>query len=105
MPISSKEPDNAAIPSPAPVETAQAGPGSASPVVSDVRSAASSSGSTQQPLAPSRRERIGSAARRTDQALSRTADRLRGIRNQLGGMPSDAAPHTPPPRMPIDHHE
>jgi hypothetical protein len=63
------------------------------------------SSAPQPPTPPSRRERLGSAARRTDQTLSRAAGHLRSIRNQLGGTPSDAAPHTPPPRMPIDHHE
>lgn len=85
----------------------QAGPGSNPGVVSDVRSVASSPASAQPPQSPAagRRERIGSAARRADRALSQAAGRLRGLRNQLGGLPSDAAPHTPPPRMPIDHHD
>jgi len=51
------------------------------------------------------RENPPSRARNADQALSGAANRLRGIRNQLGGLPSDAAPHATPPRMPIDHHE
>jgi type IV secretion system protein TrbL len=85
---------------------AQSGSGPTSGVVSDVQSVTTGSSGVGQQLPPaSRRERIGSAARRTDQALSRAAGRLRNIRNQLGGLPSDAAPHTPPPRMPIDHHE
>lgn len=81
--------------------------GAAPGVVSDVRSVAStpSASQLQQPPTGSRRERIGSAARRTDQVLSRAAGRLRGVRSQLGGLPSDAAPHTPPPRMPVEHHD
>jgi hypothetical protein len=81
--------------------------GTGSGVISDVRSVASSprSAQAQQPPSASHRERIGSAVRRTDQVLSRAAGRLRGVRNQFGGLPSDAAPHTSPPRMPIDHHE
>jgi hypothetical protein len=85
-------------------QTAPVGVGSAPGAVSEVRSVGVSS-APQQPPTPSRRERLGSAARRTDQALSRAAGHLRSIRNQLGRMPSDAAPHAPPPRMPIDHNE
>jgi hypothetical protein len=85
-------------------ESGQNSPGSTSGVVSDVRSVGSGSASPQPP-AGSRRERIGSAARRTDRVLSRAAGRLRGVRNQFGLLPSDAAPHTPPPRMPIEHHD
>lgn len=73
---------------------------------SDVNSVHSNGGSEQQPPAVNGRgERIGSAARKADHALSGAANRLRVLRNQLGGLPSDAAPHTPPPRMPIDHHD
>jgi type IV secretion system protein TrbL len=72
----------------------------------DVNAVHSNGSNDQQPPAPNgRRERIGSAARKADQALSGAANRLRGLRYQLGGLPSDAAPHTPPPRMPIDHHD
>jgi hypothetical protein len=85
-------------------ESGQNSPGSTSGVVSDVRSVESGSASSQ-PHVGSRRERIGSAARRTDQVLSRAAGRLRGVRNQFGVLPSDAAPHTPPPRMPIEHND
>lgn len=89
-----------------PGESVQSGTGSSPGVVSDVRSVGSTSASSplQQPPG-SRRERIGSAARRTDAVLSRAAGRLRGLRNQFGGLPSDAAPHTPPPRMPVEHHD
>jgi type IV secretion system protein TrbL len=85
-------------------ESGQNSPGSTSGVVSDVRSVRTGSASPQRP-AGSRRERIGSAARRTDRVLSRAAGRLRGVGNQFGVLPSDAAPHTPPPRMPIEHHD
>jgi type IV secretion system protein TrbL len=50
-------------------------------------------------------ERLAFGARRTQRTFSSAADRLRGVRRQWGGLPSDAAPHTPPPRMPIDHSE
>lgn len=93
---------NGAVPTPA--EPAQVGVGSTAGVVSEVRSVGNSSVPTQQPPA-NRRERLGAAARRTDQAFSRAVGRLKGIRKQLGGLPSDAAPHTSPPRMPIDHHD
>jgi type IV secretion system protein TrbL len=88
-----------------PGESVQSGTGSAPGVVSDVRSVGSTPAPSQQPPPGSRRERIGSAARRTDAVLSRAARRLRGVRNQFGGLPSDAAPHTPPPRMPVEHHD
>ena len=51
------------------------------------------------------RQSLTSGARRTQRTFSNAADRLRGVRRQWGGLPSDAAPHTPPPRMPIDHGE
>jgi type IV secretion system protein TrbL len=71
-----------------------------------VRSVHSNGRADQQPPASKGlRERIASTARNADQAFSGAANRLRGLRNQLGGLPSDAAPHTPPPRMPIDHHD
>jgi hypothetical protein len=92
-------------PAPATAEPAQGTVGSPPGVASDIRSVGSASTRAQQPPQTSRRERLASAARRTDQVFSRAAGRLRGIRNQLGGLPSDAAPHTPPPRMPVDHHE
>jgi type IV secretion system protein TrbL len=79
------------------------GTGSTPGAVADVRSVGSGSATSQPP--GSRRERVGSAARRADHVLSRVSGRLRGVRNQLGGLPSDAAPHTPPPRMPIEHHD
>ncbi|MBV8907072.1 MAG: P-type conjugative transfer protein TrbL, partial [Acidobacteriia bacterium] len=50
-------------------------------------------------------ERFASGARRTQRTFSSAADHLRGVRRQWGGLPNDAAPHTPPPRMPIDHGE
>ena len=54
---------------------------------------------------PTPGERLASGARRTQRSFSSAVDRLRGVRRQWGGLPSDAAPHTPPPRMPIDHGE
>ena len=76
-------------------------PSGGSPV-SDVQSVGSASSGSSSP-APG--GRLASGARRTQKTFSNAADRLRGVRRQWGGLPSDAAPHTPPPRMPIDHGE
>ena len=38
-------------------------------------------------------------------ALTRAADQVRGFRRRLGSLPSDAAPHATPPRIPIEHEE
>jgi type IV secretion system protein TrbL len=54
---------------------------------------------------PSSREKFASRAQRTQRAFSGAADRLKGVRRQWGRLPSDAAPHSQPPRMPIDHNE
>lgn len=92
------------VPPPTPSDvSAGETPHSATPDVNAVHS--NGSNDQQPPARNGRRERIGSAARKADQALSGAANRLRGLRYQLGGLPSDAAPHTPPPRMPIDHHD
>ena len=37
--------------------------------------------------------------------LTRAADQVRGLRRRLRSLPSDAAPHATPPRIPIDHEE
>lgn len=91
------------------VSSAQSGSGhstgSTPGVVSDVRSVASGTRSAQDRQPASRRQTLGSAVHKTDRVLSRAASRFRGVRNQFGGLPSDAAPHTSPPRMPIDHHD
>jgi type IV secretion system protein TrbL len=42
---------------------------------------------------------------RTGGTLSRAADQVRGFRRRLGQIPSDAAPHATPPRIPIEHEE
>ena len=79
---------------------AAAPPNSASPgssgVVSDVASVGSSTGPAS-PQPPS------TAKGRS--ALTRAADQVRGFRRRLGSLPSDAAPHATPPRIPIDHEE
>lgn len=36
---------------------------------------------------------------------ARAAEQVRGLRRRLGSLPSDAAPHATPPRIPIDHEE
>jgi type IV secretion system protein TrbL len=38
-------------------------------------------------------------------AGARAADYMRGFRRRLGSLPSDAAPHATPPRIPIEHQE
>jgi type IV secretion system protein TrbL len=72
--------------------------------VSDVQSV-SSPANTNRGAGPPFGERVATRARRTQRIFSGAADRLRGTRQQFGGLPSDAAPHIPPPRMPIDHSE
>lgn len=57
------------------------------------------------PPAGTQREGFSSGARRTQILFSGTVDRLRSGRRRLGGLPSDGAPHTSPPRMPLDHEE
>ena len=81
--------------------TGSEAPSGSSPV-SDVQSVGSASSGNSRPTPGGGR---ASGARRTQKTFSSAADRLRGVRRQWGGLPSDAAPHTPPPRMPIDHGE
>ena len=69
-------------------------PGS-SGVVSDVTSVGSAGPSNPQPP-PTAKGKSG---------LARAADQVRGFRRRLGSLPSDAAPHATPPRIPIDHEE
>jgi type IV secretion system protein TrbL len=75
-------------------------PNSASPgssgVVSDVASVGSSTGPAS-PQPPS--------TAKGQSALTRAADQVRGFRRRLGSLPSDAAPHATPPRIPIEHEE
>jgi hypothetical protein len=37
--------------------------------------------------------------------LTHAVDQVRGLRGRLRSLPSDAAPHATPPRIPIDHEE
>ena len=87
------------------VTPADSGSGAGASAVSDVQSVSSAAstkgGAPSSPIG----ERVASRARRTQRVFSGAANRLRGTRQQFGGLPSDAAPHTPPPRMPIDHSE
>jgi type IV secretion system protein TrbL len=69
-------------------------PGS-SGVVSDVGSVGSAGPANPQPP----------AAATGKNALTRVADQVRGLRRRLGSLPSDAAPHATPPRIPIEHEE
>ena len=70
-----------------------ASPGS-SGVVSDVTSVGSAGSSNSQP-----------PTARGKSALTRASDQMKGFRRRLGSLPSDAAPHATPPRIPIDHEE
>jgi hypothetical protein len=83
------------------------GPGSSAEYnsASDVESVGPSASGKGQPSTETLREKLASNARRTQRVFSGAAGRFRGTRQRLGGMPNDAAPHTPPPRMPIDHSE
>lgn len=69
-------------------------PGS-SGVVSDVASVGSAGNASPQPLTTAKGK----------SALTRAADQVRGFRRRLGSLPSDAAPHATPPRIPIEHEE
>ena len=92
--------DQGAISSESLRSSSQLLPGSSQ--ASEVQSVAfASSGNSR----PTPRERLISGARRTQSTFSGAADRLRGTRQKFGGLPSDAAPHTQPPRMPIDHND
>jgi type IV secretion system protein TrbL len=73
--------------------------------VSDIQSVSSSTNTKHGPAGPPVGEKVASRARRTQSVFSGAANRLRGTRQQFAGLPSDAAPHTQPPRMPIDHSE
>jgi type IV secretion system protein TrbL len=88
-------------------ESSVGGPGTpvGSSPASDVESVGPPASAKDQPPPPPLGEKLASSARRTQQVFSGAAGRFRGTRQRLGGMPSDAAPHTPPPRMPIDHSE
>jgi type IV secretion system protein TrbL len=94
--------------SPPPTDTVggtESADGARPSAVSDVQSVSSSANTKHGAAGPPVGERIASKARRTQRVFSGAADRLRGTRQQFGGLPSDAAPHTQPPRMPIDHSE
>ena len=73
--------------------------------VPDVQSVSSSANTKHGAAGTPIGERVASRARRTQRVFSGAADRLRGTHQQFRGLPSDAAPHTPPPRMPIDQGE
>ena len=73
--------------------------------VSQAESVGSPTSGKLQPPKPGRRERLASRGRRTQNAFTGAADMLRGARQRFGGLPTDAAPHAQPPRMPIDHSE
>ena len=74
-------------------------PAGQSPNVSGVASDVTSVGSTASTSPPPPTK---SGAR---SGLARAANHVRGLRRKLGQLPSDAAPHATPPRMPIEHEE
>ena len=61
---------------------------------------AAAGGRASQVPPPQPRKQPGSAG-----AASGVSEQLQRFRRRLPALPSDAAPHTTPPRMPIDHHE
>jgi type IV secretion system protein TrbL len=63
--------------------------------VPDIASIGSTGSANPQSPPPARRENV----------LTRAVDQVRGMRRRLGSLPSDAAPHATPPRIPIDHEE
>lgn len=67
-----------------------------SSVVSDVTSARSVAPAASQPPA---------ATGGGENWLSRISDQVKDLRRRLGPLPSDAAPHATPPKMPIEHEE
>jgi type IV secretion system protein TrbL len=69
-------------------------PVSAVGVVPDVAPAGNAGVASPQPI----------TARRMSTG-ARAADYMRGFRRRLGSLPSDAAPHATPPRIPIEHQE
>jgi hypothetical protein len=70
--------------------------GASSPLLSDVSSVGSAGPASSQPPATTAREKG---------ALSRVAGQFQGFRRRLRSLPSDAAPHATPPRIPIEHEE
>jgi type IV secretion system protein TrbL len=79
-------------------DSSQGASGSAS------ESASSASAKPNRPT-PKRREMLASGAQRVERTFSGAAQRLRNAGPRFRGLPSDAAPHAQPPRMPIDHSE
>ena len=71
-----------------------ASPGS-SGVVSEVASVGDADSPNPQPPTTTKRK----------SAITRAADQVKGFRRRLGSLPSDAAPHATPPRIPIEHEE
>jgi len=64
-------------------------------VVANVTPVGSDTPASPQPLATAKGK----------SSLARAAGQIRGFRRRLRSLPSDAAPHATPPRMPIDHEE
>jgi type IV secretion system protein TrbL len=64
-------------------------------IVPDVGTTGSAGSTSPQPPVPANRKN----------PLARAVDQVRGLRRRLRSLPSDAAPHATPPRIPIDHEE
>jgi hypothetical protein len=71
---------------------------------SSASDASSSAAAQPHPLGPTK-QILTSDTHRRGTALSGAANRLRNTGQRFRGLPSDAAPHTQPPRMPIDHSD
>ena len=70
--------------------------------VSEVTSVHSGSSPVAAPVRATRWMSMASTAQRVQRSLSRAAYKIHAMRRRV---PSDAAPSTTPPRMPIDHRE
>jgi type IV secretion system protein TrbL len=64
-------------------------------MMSDFTSVGSAGPASPQPPLPANRKN----------PLTRAVDQVRGLRRRIRSLPSDAAPHATPPRIPIDHEE
>jgi type IV secretion system protein TrbL len=82
-------------------------PANAPSTASEINSVGSAGSSTPPPATVARGERIKSAAQKAGNSLKGASRRLDSMRYRLSKMPlpSDAAPHQSPPRMPVEHED
>jgi type IV secretion system protein TrbL len=83
-------------------ETGDAAAAAVNPGVSEVTSVHSGSSPVAAPVRATRWMGMAFTAQRVQRSLTRAAYQIYAIRRRV---PSDAAPSTTPPRMPIDHHD